>query len=95
MASLPMDSSKEKMTSFPASVSCWILFPIHLKPGSVSCKKQEVTSRSPHCDGNRHLQPSGQFSTSNWKPSARAKACRILEETVVASMKTLWTSPPL
>lgn len=33
---LPIDSSKEKMTSCPVFANSWILFPIHLKPGSVS-----------------------------------------------------------
>lgn len=37
---LPIDSSKENMTVFPVLASSWILFPIHLNPGSVSCWTQ-------------------------------------------------------
>lgn len=50
---LPMDSSKEKMTSIPVLANSWILFPIHLKPGSVSWDG-ETSNRT---NGTGHRQP--------------------------------------
>lgn len=55
-AYLPMDSSKEKMTSFPVLANSWILFPIHLKPGSVSWDG-ETSNRT---NGTGHREPFNQ-----------------------------------